>query len=167
MPITVISNEKTVKEVITKLYGELSATQLDSIMAATLAANPHLSESATLTPGMVVIVPSQAAVATPAGAGNIVSGDAVGAICAALSDYGKKLSQKIVNRQRELNDTANILNNADFQKVVGPKLPEGFIEGVINATESEQAKFKQMSHFIESDLKTLNSDLEKLSGKLF
>ena len=51
MPVTAVRTEKTVEEVVTRTFGRLPAAELKAIVAATLAANPHIKEGAALTPG--------------------------------------------------------------------------------------------------------------------
>ncbi len=159
MPIIAIQSEKTIEQLIEECYGELPAVQLDTIKAAMLAANPHLGVAETLQPGMMIVVPPLS-VAAP------VSGSAIKAISAALSDYQEKLEQKIESRQAELDLTTNTLGSASFQRATKPiSEARELIQSVEAATKSDQIELVETRGLIK-EIDVLKSKLDGLSGKL-
>ena len=60
MPVSVVGRSETLDQVIGRVHPKLSPAQLKALRDVTIATNPHLSETAPLVPGTVVVVPPRA-----------------------------------------------------------------------------------------------------------
>ena len=167
MPVRVVSRSESLDQVITKAHGTLSPAQLKALRAATLAANPHLSEGATLVPGTVVVVPPRAQDTPSATEPDPVSGAVVATLLTALGHYRTELGARIETSQGELAETAKQLKSAKIRKALDqiPGAPE-MASAVESATKAAQAEAADAMEHVRKELEGLDADLKKLLAQL-
>jgi hypothetical protein len=167
MPVRVVSRSETLDQVITKAHGTLSAAQLKALRTATLAANPHLTEGATLVPGTVVVVPPRVQDTPSTTEPEPVSGSVVTTLVTALGHYRSELGARIEASQNELAETAKQLKSAKVKKAL-EQIPGAseLASAVESATKSAQAEAADAMEHVRKELEGLDGDLKKLLAQL-
>ena len=168
MAVSVVGRSETLDQVIGRVHGKVSAAQLKDLRTATLAANPHLNESAPLAPGTVIVVPPRAQDTPPASRTDQLSSAVVTTLATALGRYRTELGARLETSQGELAETAKLLKSAKVKKAIEqvPGAPE-LASAVESATKAAQADAAEAIEHVRKDLEALDADLQKLLGRLF
>src|SRR5512144_990024 len=123
MPITTLGGEKQVSELATRVYGNLSATELKLAEEALVKANPHLADLKTAKPGAIVIVPAVPGVKPPPTAAAATSNEpgpaGVAQVAQTLGQYQKQLAQAASAEAQDVKDTRALLKSADVKRLAG------------------------------------------------
>jgi hypothetical protein len=136
-----LGNERNVRELAARAYGNLNAESLARAEKALLAANPQLRTATAFRTGAVITVPPVRGLAAPADATGKDPVDALrAALAEAASGYREQLAKSLDTRARELDAQEKLLKTKEIAAAIkgepgGPELQKQLTE-----TLSQRAK---------------------------
>jgi hypothetical protein len=167
MPFVVLKGEKTLSDVVSRAFGELKAADATRARAAVLKANPHLTETAGLEPGVIVVVPGVPGLSTaPPDKSETPAGQAVVEIGRGLEDYRKTLTATARDEQAVISDLTAVLKSKEMKALV-KQLPDAgkYVEHATAAARARATEHEERVTFLRT-LAKAQADLDALAAKL-
>jgi len=167
MPFVVLKGEKKLSDVVSRAFGELKAADAARAHAAVLKANPHLTETADLEPGVIVVVPGVPGLsAAPPEESETPAGQAVVEIGRGLEDYRKTLTASARDEQAAISGLVAVLKSKEMKALV-KQLPDAgkYIEHATAAARARAAEHEERAAFLRT-LAKAQAELDALATKL-
>jgi len=169
MPIETVKAEKSIDQLVLRVYGKLAPASLDLARKGLLEANPHLSATAPLKRGTVIDVPTLArqpgtgapaarSRSAPASAADVVD-DAVVAVDA----WRKAVGRRLEVASSELDQMQKLLDDDAVRKsLAGSKGAPELLERARAAGAARRAELADDRAFVGGDLAKIDEALRTL-----
>ncbi|MDI5986279.1 hypothetical protein QLQ85_15910 [Halomonas sp. M4R5S39] len=166
MPIATFRGERSVAEVVDKLYVKLTPRQRETVEAAILKANPRLRDIGNLRDGTILHVPDLPKLRAKTRTNRTLE-NPVTQVAATLVDdldgYGRRLAERVRVDQQDAKAQLTLLKSARFKAALGgaPHLQE-LAEQAARAIEARSKTIKERQGTLETALKRALADLEEM-----
>ncbi len=162
MPITVYRGERSVAEIVDRMYVRLTPRQREIAEATVLSANPELRNLRTLRAGTILRIPNvpelnRKVAAEPENPDRQIAAR----IADSLAAYQERVDQRIAEDAESTRNQLAVLNDAAFQKEIGhtPDLQE-LANAASKALDARAKSVKERQAVLKSAIDQARKDLE-------
>lgn len=165
MGFEIYEGEKKISDLVTKMFGELSATKAKRAEAALVDANPELNDLRAMAAGTILVTPTVPGV-SPAAPEEEVVIPQLEPVHDALESLLEEMAGAADEERGEIDETAKFLKSAEMKRIVA-ELPDvtPFLEQAQQGLE-QVMKDNDGAELMVKRLKQALKDVEDLSDRL-